>query len=167
MTTTSATSLDGFHTTPTAQRADETARAFVAAVNAEDYAALDSLLARDFLSSDVGGAVYTRTGLKKFYQRLRKSFSDLRLEVHENIGVLVENDLIALRTIVTGTHTGDYDGVAATGKPVQTSTSHFFRFRDDRLVEHWHVTDTYRILVKIGRIPGVAAAFQQLLGVPE
>jgi hypothetical protein len=80
--------------------------------------------------------------------------------------MLVENDLIALRTIVTGTHTGDYAGVAATGKQIQTSVSHFFRFRTAQLVEHWQVMDTYRILVKIGRIPGVGASFQQLVGVP-
>ena len=81
--------------------------------------------------------------------------------------MLVENDLIALRTIMTGTHTCDYAGVATTGKEIATSVSHFFRFRDDRLVEDWPVMDTCRILVKIGAIPGVAAMFQQMLGVPE
>jgi len=40
---------------------------------------------------------------------------ELRFEVHENVGVLVEGDLVALRTIITGTHTGDYAGVAPTG----------------------------------------------------
>ncbi|MGV9310770.1 ester cyclase [Streptomyces sp. NPDC003691] len=165
-TTTPRTSLDGFHTTPTAQRADELARAFVAAVNAQDHTAFDTLLSRTFLSYDIGG-VRSRTAMKKYYAGLHASFSDLRFEVHENIGVLVENDLIALRTVMTGTHTGDYAGVPATGKPVQTSVSHIFRFRDDRLVEHWQVMDTYRILARIGRVPGVAAQFQQLLGVPQ
>ncbi|MFD8001777.1 ester cyclase [Streptomyces mirabilis] len=166
MSTTPRTSLDGFHATKTAQQADELARAFVAAVSAQDYAAFDTILARNFLSYAVEG-VRSRTALKKYYAGLHQSFSDLRFEVHENVGVLVENDLIALRTVVTGTHTGDYAGVPATGKPIQTSVSHIFRFRDDRLVEHWQVMDTYRILVKIGRLPGVAAQFQQLLGVPE
>ena len=55
----------------------------------------------------------------------------------------------------------------ATGKQIQTSASHFFRVRDDQFVEHWQVIDTYRILVRIGRIPGVGATFQQMLGVPE
>ncbi|MFF3663802.1 ester cyclase [Streptomyces olivochromogenes] len=166
MSTTPRTSLDGFHATKTAQQADELARAFVAAVSAQDYTALDTILARNFLSYAIEG-VRSRTASKKYYAGLHQSFSDLRFEVHENVGVLVENDLIALRTIVTGTHTGDYAGVPATGKPIQTSVSHIFRFRDDRLVEHWQVMDTYRILVKIGRLPGVAAQFQQLLGVPE
>jgi predicted ester cyclase len=124
------------------------------------------VLARNFLSYTFDG-VRSRTGTKKYFAVLRDSFADLHFGVHENVGVLVEDDLIALRTIVTGTHTGDYAGVAATGKQIQTSVSHFFRVRDDQLSEHWLVMDTYRILARIGAVPGVAAAFQQMLGVPE
>src|SRR5246127_2897120 len=121
MTTAAAvTSLDGFHATPEAQRADELVRAFFAAVNADDPARVDAVVARSFLSYDVH-ATRSRTGLKRYYSDLRQSFSELRFEVHENIGVLVEGDLVALRTIMTGTHAGDYSGVAATGKAIQTS----------------------------------------------
>ena len=87
--------------------------------------------------------------------------------MHENIGVLVEGDLVALRTIITGTHTGHYADVAPTGSQIQTSASHIFRVRDDELVEHWPVVDTYRILVGLGAIPPAASAFQQILGVDE
>lgn len=160
------TSLDNFHETATAQRSDELARAYVHAINAADDAALDTVLARTFLSYAYDG-VRSRTATKKYYESLRNSFSDLQLQVHENIGVLAENDMVALRTIITGTHTGDYAGVTATGRQIQTSASHFFRVRDDQLVEQWQVLDTYRILVKIGRIPGAGAIFQQMLGVPQ
>jgi predicted ester cyclase len=160
MSTTTVTSLDGFHRTSTAQRADELVRAFFDAVNAEDEARVDALLDRGFLSYDVRG-VRSRTGLKGYYADLRRSFSDLLFEVHENVGVLVEGDLVALRTIITGTHTGDYAGVGTTGNRIQTSASHIFRVRDDRLVEHWPVHDTYRILVAIGAIPGAASVFQR------
>jgi predicted ester cyclase len=170
MSTTAArtvTSLDGFHATPTAQRADELARAFFDAVNADEPGRTDAVLARSFLSYDVHGT-RSRTGLRRYHSDLRRSFRDLRFQVHENIGVLVEGDLVALRTIITGTHTGHYAGVAPTGRPVQTSASHIFRVRDDQFTEHWQVTDTYRILAAIGAIPGVANVFQkQVLGVPE
>lgn len=168
-TTTAAatlTSLDGFHATPTAQRADELARAFVDAVNTDDPARTDAILARSFLSYDVHGT-RTRTGLKHYLADLRRSFSGLRFEVHENVGVLAEGDLVALRTIITGTHTGTYAGVAPTGSPIQTSASHIFRIRDDQFVEHWPIVDTYRILVAIGAIPKAANTFQQILGVEE
>ena len=161
-----ATSLDGFHQTKTAQAFDELARAFVDAMNIQNGALFDEVLARNFVSYAFDG-VRSRTGTKKHSAALRNSFADLHIGVHENVGVLVENDLVALRTIVTGTHTGDYAGVAATGKQIQTSVSHFFRVRDDQLSEHWQVMDTYRILARIGAVPGVAATFQQMLGVPE
>jgi predicted ester cyclase len=157
--TASSPSLDGFHTTPTAQRSDELVRAFFDAVNADDHARIDELVARGFLSYDLHGT-RSRTGLHGYHEDLRRSFSELRFEVHENIGVLVEGDLVALRTIISGTHTGDYVGTAATGSPIQTSASHIFRVRDDQLVEHWQVVDTYRILAAIGAIPGVASVFQ-------
>src|SRR5690349_435906 len=163
--TATKTSLDGFHQTAGAQRADELVRAFFGAVNADDVAQIDELVARSFLSYDLQGT-RSRTGLKRYYSELRRSFSELHFEVHENVGVLVENDLVALRTIITGTHAGDYAGVAATGTQIQTSASHFFRVRDDELVEHWQVLDTYRILAAIGAIPKVATVFQeQVLGV--
>jgi predicted ester cyclase len=161
-----ATSLDGFHATGSAQRYDELVRAFVAAVNGDDDERIDAIAARSFLSYDVHGT-RSRTGFKRYVSDLHRSFSGLRFEVHENIGVLVEGDLVALRTIITGTHTGDYAGVVATGSQIQTSASHIFRVRDDVLVEHWPVVDTYRILVAIGAIPPAASAFQQILGVDE
>jgi predicted ester cyclase len=159
-TTATVTSLDGFHATQTAQRTDDLVRAFFDAVNADDVARIDEIVARSFLSYDVH-ATRSRTGLKRYLADLRRSFSELRFEVHENAGVLVEGDLAALRTIITGTHTGDYAGVSATGKEIQTSASHIFRVRDDQLVEHWPVVDTYRILAAIGAIPGVASVFQE------
>jgi predicted ester cyclase len=165
-TTTTLTSQDGFHATSAAQRVDELARALFDAVNAGDPARTDAILARSFLSYDVHGT-RSRTGLKRYHSDLRRSFPDLRFEVHENIGVLVEDDLVALRTIITGTHAGDYAGLAPTGKPIQTSASHIFRVRDDQFVEHWQVVDTYRMLVAIGAIPRAANAFQQILGVEE
>ena len=93
------TSLDGFHATATAQRADELARALFDAVNDDDHARIDAILARSFLSYDVRGT-RSRTGFKRYVSDLHRSFSGLRFEVHENIGVLVEGDLVALRTII-------------------------------------------------------------------
>jgi predicted ester cyclase len=159
-TTATKTSLDGFHQTVAAERADELVRAFVGAVNAADDAQIDELLARSFQSYGLHGT-RSRTGLKRYHSELRQSFSELHFEVHENVGVLVEGDLVALRTIITGTHAGEYAGVAPTGAEIQTSASHFFRVRDDQLVEHWQVVDTYRILAAIGGIPGVASVFQE------
>jgi predicted ester cyclase len=166
MSTPVITSLDRFHAARSAQRADELVRAYFDAVNLDDTARIDDLLARSFLSYDMHDT-RSRTAAKSYHADLRRSFSDVRFEMHENIGMLVEADLVALRTIITGTHTGDYAGVGATGNAIQTSASHVFRVRDDQIVEHWPVLDSYRVLVAIGAIPGVASVFQQIVGVAE
>src|SRR6478736_6324937 len=134
--TATVTSLDGFHATPAAQRKDELVRAFFDAVNGGDETRIDELVDRGFLSYDLRGT-RSRTGLKRYYADLRRSVSELRFDVHENVGVLVEGDLVALRTIITGTHAGDYSGVAATRNTIQTSASHMFRVDEDQFVEHW------------------------------
>ena len=86
MSTTTVTSLDGFHATASARRADELVRAFFDAVNADEPARIDEMVDRAFLSYGLDGT-RSRTGLKRYYAGLRRSFSELRFEVHENVGV--------------------------------------------------------------------------------
>ena len=95
----------------------------------------------------------SRTALKHYYDSLRLSCSDLRFEVHENVGVLVEGDLVALRTIVTGTHTGDYYGIPPTGRAVVSTFVAFDRVVDGKLVENWTVFDNYDLMRQLGILP--------------
>ncbi|HEY2202111.1 MAG TPA: hypothetical protein VGH56_09485 [Solirubrobacteraceae bacterium] len=70
MSTTTVTSLDGFHATPTAQRADELVRAFFDAVNADEQARIDELVDRGFLSYDLHGVLrpYGSPVVRRFRQ---------------------------------------------------------------------------------------------------
>ena len=156
-TTAPVTSLDGFHLTTEAHEADRLARAYVDALNTETPQ-LGSLAAPHFLSYAKAGT-RTRTGVLGHHAALRRAFTDLRWEVHENAGVLVEGDLVALRTKLTGTHTGPYAGVEPAGRPISTSVSHLFRVQDGLLSEHWSVTDSFRILTQIGLLPGLGEAY--------
>ena len=45
----------------------------------------------------------SRTGLKRYLADLRRSFSELRFDVHENVGVLVEGDLAPRRLLPAAT----------------------------------------------------------------
>jgi hypothetical protein len=69
-TAATVTSLDGFHATPAAQRADELVRALFDAVNANDPARTDAVLARSFVSYD-GHGTRSRTGLKRYVATFR------------------------------------------------------------------------------------------------
>jgi hypothetical protein len=70
---TAVTSLDDFHATLPAQRADALARAFFDAVNAGGPARTGAVLAQSFLSYDVRGT-RRRAGLRRYHADLRRSF---------------------------------------------------------------------------------------------
>jgi hypothetical protein len=96
-----------------------------------------------------------------------RSFSELRFEVHENVGVFVEGELVALRTIISGTHAGDYVGTAAAGSPIQTGRRTSSGSATTSSSSTGRSSTAHRILAAVGASPGVASVFQdRVLGVP-
>lgn len=51
--------------------------------------------------------------------------------------VLADGDLVTVRWTITGTHTGPFFGVAATGKPIEVAGMDILRVADGKFVEHW------------------------------
>lgn len=69
-----------------------------------------------------------------FLAQFRIGFPDLRS--HED-ALLGDGDLVVLRWTITGTHTGPFFGVAATGRKIQVSGMDVLRVADGKFVEHW------------------------------
>jgi C-1 hydroxylase len=87
----------------------------------------------------------------------QKAFPDLRMDVE---GLVAEDDLVATRLTIRGTHTGEYMGIPATGQRIQCQMMGQLRVRDGAVVEHWGVADTMQILLQLGLLPReFAAAF--------
>ena len=90
--------------------------------------------------------------LKDVVTKLRAGFPDLHFEVHEAIA---EGDLVATRSTMTGTHRGRLDlgplaALPPTGKQVSVRHMHFFRYKDGRLVDMWHVWDVPALMRQLG-----------------
>jgi len=69
-----------------------------------------------------------------FLAQFRIGFPDLRS--HED-ALLGDGDLVVLRWTITGTHTGPFFGVAATGRQIQVSGMDMLRVADGKFIEHW------------------------------
>jgi predicted ester cyclase len=69
-----------------------------------------------------------------FLAQFRIGFPDMRS--HED-ALLGDGELGVIRWTITGTHTGPFFGVAATGRTIQVSGMDILRIADDKLVEHW------------------------------
>ena len=78
------------------------------------------------------------------------AFPDLKFEIED---LLADGDRVASRMTASGTQTGEYMGVPATGRRVSCAVLGFARVQDGKLVEHWGVTDELHLMEQIGLVP--------------
>lgn len=151
---------------PEATPPDETAanrhvvEAFVAAVNARDFDALDTLVTEDVVRtspSTPGVTVTDRDQLETFLRADIASSPDQRVTVRE---LVAERDMVAGRFNYAGTQTGPLGPFPASGEPFDTDFAGFLRIEGGRIAEMWVVWDNVAFLTQLGHMtpPGSARA---------
>lgn len=85
--------------------------------------------------------------LKHVWTVLLRAYPDIHVAVQD---MIVEGDKVVSRNIVTGTHQGEYRGLAATGRSVTYNEIFIGRFAGGRIVELWGVVDVYTQLRQLG-----------------
>src|SRR5215467_1553729 len=80
---------------------------------------------------------------------LRTAFPDLHFTIEE---LVAEEDTVAGRVTMSGTHLGPFQGLAPTGRSFQQDHMHFVRFRDGKAIEHWAVRDDLGMMRQLGVI---------------
>ena len=78
------------------------------------------------------------------------SFSDLK-RIEE--ALVAEGDLVAFRSTLEMTHTGEFMGAAATGDRISVVEMGFFRITDGKIAEMWGLLDTMGLLTQVGAMP--------------
>jgi predicted ester cyclase len=101
-----------------------------------------------------GPAGFLATG-----QWLRDAFADLRFELQEALaqeGAEEESEesVVMAAAIMTGQHTGTFNGIAPTGKRIHHKQVHIFRIRDGRITHHRAVRDDLGLMLQLGWRPG-------------
>jgi len=103
------------------------------AFNKQDLALLDELIAPYYVDHprQLRGLESYKQHLTMFY----KSFPDS----HETIeDIIAEGDKVWIRVKGTGTHTGEYRGLAPTGKKITWEAVDIWRIVDGKVVELWY-----------------------------
>ena len=93
-------------------------------------------------------------GLDNFKRALHAGaggISDLWVRIDHLIG---EGDKVVARLTLTGTHSGSFQGIPATGRSVTFSAVDIYRFEDGRIVEGWALMDFLGFLQQVGAAPG-------------
>jgi len=95
------------------------------------------------------GALQGLDGLRRFHHALWEAFPDARLTVED---LVVEDDRVALRYRLQGTHRGPYLGVAPTGAGFDVEGLTLLRLADGRVAEEWHSPTELAILRQLGAV---------------
>ncbi len=121
-------------------------------INAGDIDGFVGLLAEDFVEHETApGLSPTKEGVKQFFTMYRAAFPDLRFEPQD---MMLSDDKVITRVRATGTNTGEFMGMPATGKSVDIPLIDIVRFGDDGLGhEHWGVVDTLTMMQQLGVVP--------------
>jgi predicted ester cyclase len=87
---------------------------------------------------------------KEWARSVYATFGNMRFTI---LGVIAEEDQVAVHWRVDATHHGDYLGVAATGKPVTYQGIAWLRVANSKIVEDIAYWDTLSILQQLGAAP--------------
>jgi len=79
---------------------------------------------------------------------LRDAFSNLRFELQETVA---EGGTVMAAAVMTGQHTGLFNGIAPTGRSITHKQVHIFEIADSQITRHRAVRDDLGLLFQLGR----------------
>ncbi|WP_341315677.1 ester cyclase [Paraburkholderia sp. IMGN_8] len=89
-------------------------------------------------------------GYMEILGMMRSGFPDIHWTLEE---MVAENDTVAARFIMRGTHQATFFGVPASGKKIQVQAVNFYRFSNGKIVEERGQPDLLALLQQIGAVP--------------
>jgi len=90
-----------------------------------------------------------RAGFTAFFTELTTAFPDAHIEPAT---LVADDEHVCVAYTLSGTHKGPFQGIAATGKPIEVRGVQIARFADGQIVERWGSTDEVGILKQIGEL---------------
>lgn len=82
-------------------------------------------------------------------QGIRAAFSDLRIVPEDFVA---DGDRVSMRATLYGTHSGEFFGIAGTGREVRATVIDVIRVEDGQIVEQWGGPNVIDILNQIGAV---------------
>ncbi|MFC1717486.1 ester cyclase [Candidatus Poribacteria bacterium] len=107
------------------------------AMNMQNMAVIDELFAADYTMHDPAASMEIKgpEGFKQWAgMMLAPYFSDSLVVVED---MIAEGDKVVVRWSWSGTHTGEFQGIPATGRPIAVTGISIHRFADGKFVESW------------------------------
>lgn len=114
--------------------------------NAGNMSVADQLIAADVKEHDLPDSMQGIQNFKNWVSMMRKGFPDLKMTPDK---LMADGDMGAAHVVMTGTHSGEFMGVPASGKKVRVGGIDMARFKDGKVIEHWGVFDIHSLMMQI------------------
>ena len=123
----------------------------MSALNAKDMAAMESLIADDFVDNDaMPGMAPGRQGMIDMMGMFVGAFPDLNVVVEHWVA---EGDLVVGVMTTKGTQTGEFMGMPASGKKFSVREMHMVRVANGKMAEHWGLSNEMSMMQQLGLMP--------------
>jgi len=88
-----------------------------------------------------------RESVEHGYQMFTAGFPDWHTVIED---VIAEDDKVVFRGMASGTHQGEFMGMAPTGRRVELPGVHIMRIAGGKIVEHWAFSDSGSLMRQLG-----------------
>ncbi len=105
---------------------------------------------KDFVGHTSSDEMKGPESVKQFASQYRNAFPDLKIT---NEDMIAEGDMVVSRQTVTGTHKGEFQGIAPTGKKITVTSILIVRIVNGKIVETWMNMDSLGFMQQLGIIP--------------
>jgi steroid delta-isomerase-like uncharacterized protein len=127
---------------------------------------LDQLFSSDAILHDPQNPTVVKgpQGAKSTLATYLRAFPDMKITIEREIA---DGDYVVQHLLATGTNTGDFNGMPATGKKTNTIGVVTSKIKDGKVIEAWSLFDSLGLLQQLGVVPaaqGTSTREPELVG---
>ena len=123
-------------------------RRYQEAYNNCDFDALAELVSADVLTPHIiAGMPSGLEGARVVHQTTLIGMPDYHTTIED---LIAEGDKVMARVTMTGTHTGNFWGIPATGRRVNLTGIYIVRIANGKIVEHWGEENGMIVIKQLG-----------------
>ena len=123
---------------------------YQALFNAHDVDAMDEVVALDY-KQHVPVLAQGLEGAKAAARALYRIFPDIHAEIQH---LVADDDLVAVRFKLSGTHAGPFLGFEPTHKKLHFTATDWWRVADGKVTEHWDNLDIFDVYEQLRAATG-------------
>src|SRR5690242_958248 len=111
-----------------------------------NMALVNEVVSPQFTSHDWPEGAAGPQAFRDYYAAIRSAVPDARYDVDD---LIAEGDRVVVQWRLLGTHQGEFQGIAPTGRAIVLKGIAIYRVEDGKLMERWVVSDLYGLLEEI------------------